>query len=388
MSGPRLPDDGAGRGSSRDNPDTVGFAEKLLALLDSGARVTSYKFATLLALIDCCLEYAGGDGLAPTSITTHQLAEKVLELYWPQADTFVPGTAAAAPVVLSQSNTGRAEIITLIRQAREGMRGPRARTLARLRSGDPDGYAALVAAVEWKLVEMPLPRLQRFGGQLDEFIFHISWDERIRKRAMTQDFDNRILLRPGAGDGLLRLAPLLRPLIQREWTREVARWNRSVVEEARLEEFLFGTARVPTTILLPELRDIQDNTCFYCGKKAVSPEVDHFLPWARHPDNGLENLVLADRTCNNDKRDQLAAADHVRRWSKRFVTGSRPHADLDRVERELGWERHPERTLGAARAMYLRLPADVQLWAGRKEFATADLGVLRACLGDPGDPAG
>lgn len=160
------------------------------------------------------------------------------------------------------------------------------------------------------------------------------------------------------------------------------------LEEARLKEFLFGTTRVPTTVLLPELRNIQDNTCFYCGKKAVSPEVDHFLPWARHPDNGLENLVLADRTCNNAKRDQLAAADHVRRWSRRFVTGSRPHADLDRVERELGWEHHPERTLGAARAMYLRLPADVQLWAGRQEFATADLRVLRACLGDPRDPAG
>jgi HNH endonuclease len=42
--------------------------------------------------------------------------------------------------------------------------------------------------------------------------------------------------------------------------------------------------------------------------------VDHFLPWARYPENGIENLVVTDPRCNNDKRDFLAAAEHVERW--------------------------------------------------------------------------
>jgi hypothetical protein len=36
--------------------------------------------------------------------------------------------------------------------------------------------------------------------------------------------------------------------------------------------------------------------------------VDHFIPWSRHADDGLDNLVAADARCNGQKRDFLAAA--------------------------------------------------------------------------------
>jgi len=43
-------------------------------------------------------------------------------------------------------------------------------------------------------------------------------------------------------------------------------------------------------------------------------QVDHFVPWARHPDDAIENLVVADGRCNGDMRAFLAAPDHVGRW--------------------------------------------------------------------------
>jgi len=37
------------------------------------------------------------------------------------------------------------------------------------------------------------------------------------------------------------------------------------------------------------------------------------LPWARFPDNGLANLVVADVHCNRQKSDRLAGPEFLRR---------------------------------------------------------------------------
>lgn len=62
--------------------DLVAFAERVLALLDQGTFVATYKYAVLLALMDLCPEGTQRDGAAPDCVTTRQLAEKVVELYW------------------------------------------------------------------------------------------------------------------------------------------------------------------------------------------------------------------------------------------------------------------------------------------------------------------
>lgn len=43
-------------------------AEKLLALLDSGRFTATYKFATLTALIDICVESVGETGAPPEAV--------------------------------------------------------------------------------------------------------------------------------------------------------------------------------------------------------------------------------------------------------------------------------------------------------------------------------
>ena len=61
------------------------------------------------------------------------------------------------------------------------------------------------------------------------------------------------------------------------------------------------------------LRPLQQDRCFYCSGllRRDSAEVDHFIAWARYPRDTAHNFVLAHRSCNNAKRDILAAERHV-----------------------------------------------------------------------------
>lgn len=358
---------------------TIAFGERLLTLLDLGSFTATYKYAVLLALIDLCLEQSDGAGGAPTVLTTRQLAHKTVELYWGHT---IPFISPAGEHILRQSTGGQAQILGLIARFREREVGDPFTTLAEARSRDPRAFQRLVEAVEWKLIEMPLPRLQMVGTRHEPFVYQIGWEVGvIRRAAGGPDFDNRIHLLHGAGDHLVRLAGLLRPLVQREWASMVARLNREMVEESRLEEFLFGTPRIRLDRVRAPLRDLQEGRCFYCEQLMSGPvEVDHFVPWTRYPDNGLDNLVLSDRRCNNAKRNFLPAVEHVERWRARSIPGSPSAEIIRRVEQDTGWERHPGRTLSVARAIYLRLPAHAKLWVAPDEFADADRAALASAL--------
>lgn len=247
----------------------------------------------------------------------------------------------------------------------------------------PPAFERVVDFVEWKLVEMPLPRLQTIGGQQDPFLYRIGWTDGVRRAPIadyqsgrTYDFDNRIRLFPGVAAQLVALNGLLRPLIQRQWAQDVARINR--LPEARLHAFLFGAARMPTRAIRTALVDLQHGRCFYCAQPVGGGrafDVDHFIPWSRHPDDGIENLVVADRSCNGHKRAHLAATAHVLRWVERNAGAQR--ADLDIIARDAGWESRPERTLGAASSIYLRLPDDFALWIGRDRFERPERAALQ-----------
>ena len=70
--------------------DPLLFAEKLLALLDSGRFSATYKFATLTALIDVCVESVDRTGTPARAVAARQVGRRVLELFWRHA---VPYTA-------------------------------------------------------------------------------------------------------------------------------------------------------------------------------------------------------------------------------------------------------------------------------------------------------
>ena len=365
------------------HPDggAIAFAERLLALLDEGSFTATYKYAVLLALTDLCLEHTSATGEAPSVLTTRQVAGKVLELYWPHT---VPYPEGGRPRVLRQNSAGQAEILTLIREFRERLDDDPLAPLARARTAAPAAFDRLLGNLEWKLIEMPLPRLQTVGAAEQVFIFHIGWDRSIRvaevrryQRGDAGAFDNRILLLPGVGEHFVRLNGVVRPLIHRHWTSLVARFNR--LEGSRLERFLFGAERTSLEPVRGPLVEQQGRRCFYCGDRlSARTEVDHFIPWSRYPDDALDNLVAAHFTCNGAKRDFLAAVPHLKRWRERLSS-----PDLGDLADATGWHRNPDTTLGVARAIYLRLPPEVPLWEGGGAFCPSDPAALAAALAAP-----
>ena len=348
--------------------DVIAFGERLLALLDQGSFVATYKYAVLLGLMDLCLEKTNRDGVAPDSVTTRQLAEKVLALYWPQTAEFRGRT-------LRQNCGEQARIVSDILGFRASLADP-SETLDRARSEAPGRFERLVQSVEWTLINMPLPKLQLVGGQPEQLIYRIAWDEENKpSRSIVRvyqrtggGFDNQIRFYQSVGDHLRILNGLLRPLVHRAWSAMVAQLND--LDESRLERFLFGLDRTQLAAVRPGLVELQHGQCFYCGARLPrEADVDHFIPWCRYPDNGIDNLVVADKKCNGAKKDFLAAAAHVGKWRGRNNVDSRSLAELARSEE---WESHPQDTLGVARGLYLRMPREARLWVSGSDFRPAD----------------
>ena len=349
----------------RPDRGALAFAENILGLLGDGSFTATYKYAVILGLMDLCLEQSGRSGAAPSMVTTRQLSQKVVELYWMHTLPFERGA------VLKQSSGGQAKILNLIDEFRTRHPGAASATSARAHRTEPIPFERLLRDVEWVLVEMPLPKLQRIGTELHPFIYQIGWSDDIRKRDFqAADFDNRILFVHQAGDHLVRLAGLIRPFVQREWADRVSRLNRNLVQRNQLENFLFGANRIALGPVCNELRELQNGRCFYCEDELRSTcEVDHFVPWSRYANNGIENLVLAHTKCNNAKRDHLAAAEHVEKWTKRIQRGA---VQLSTIAQRKSWESHPERSFSVAKSIYFRLPDDARLWREARDFVSVD----------------
>ncbi len=370
--------------------EAIVFAERILGLLHRGRRSSTYKFAVLLALIDLCLERSRSLGEPPDTLLTSELAEKVIELYWPQTARFAVGETSK---LLRQGGGRRgfgADIIEAIARFRTLASPEPSMTISRARLLRPVEWQGLLRFVEWKLIEMPLPRLQRAQEADERLLYEIDWDETVRRSDVSRaqrdgsgPFDNRVHLRPGVGLHLVRLSRLLRPLVHRMWAAMVAELND--LEDARLEAFLFGTSRVSLEPVRAPLQDLQDDRCFYCGARfgrrgGSAPHVDHFVPWSRYPDNGLDNLVVAHERCNCDKSDHLATVEHVGRWRARFDEEAPVSTALGRLAAELRWDRDARRTLSAARATYLHLAEGTLLWRFGSRFEPLDRLAMEAAL--------
>jgi 5-methylcytosine-specific restriction endonuclease McrA len=363
------------RSAKTSDDNAIAFAEKVFTLLDETRYTTTYKLAVLLGLMDLCLENTSTSGSPPDTLTTRQLAEKITEIYWPHT---LPFGSPRTSTVLKQATGGQAEILSYIDQFRCLLQDGSV-PLIKARVSNTAAYSKLLDQIEWKLIEMPLPRLQTVGTSVDPFIYQINWDQNIPYRDVIRyqrghgGFDNRILLKPRVGEFLVRLNGLLRPLIQRRWAAMVAALNQQ--EDSRLEHFLFGVERLDLSIARAPLWELQESRCFYCQgriREAKESHVDHFIPWSRYQENGLSNLVVADVKCNGNKSDFLAAVEHTEKWLDRFRGSSSTAADLETLSNRIRWDLSSERALSVARAIYLRLRSDSKLWRLGRQFVNAD----------------
>lgn len=279
--------------------EQIEFLVNLQRLLDEGLFVASYKFALLLALADLSVEHGDDSGVALV-VTTEVIAGKFVQYYWRQA---IPYPAARDAAILKQNAGQQAAILNIVRQAREQYGD--AITAVMNRATIWKGVVREVARV---VRVMPLWKLQTVGqGRLD-FLYE------------NTGTGPTIELRPGVAYCFRKFHGLISDLVRGAWVRYVRQQNLEIIGETTdLNEFLFGSERMPLAAVRPVLMDVQRGRCFYC-RAALTPantHVDHFIAWARYPVDLGHNFVLADSKCNGQKRDRLPAREHLAAWVER-----------------------------------------------------------------------
>ena len=60
--------------------DPLALGQRVVAILEMGRRTATYKLATLMALMDHCLEHLPDDPQDEIVLPVRQLAERVLEI--------------------------------------------------------------------------------------------------------------------------------------------------------------------------------------------------------------------------------------------------------------------------------------------------------------------
>ncbi|ADW68074.1 HNH endonuclease [Granulicella tundricola] len=276
----------------------IKFLTNLQRLLAEGSFTATYKYALLAALADLSVEH-GDDSGEPLVFSLFAIAEKLVEYYWRHATPYAGGQETR---VLQQSTGSQARIIRLVSEARQS-HGVSLASMMRL----PGAWNALVRSVVPTLREQPLWRLQVVGLETLDFLYG---------RSGTKDIE----LRHGIAYCFRQFFTLVQDLVRAAWLRDVRRLNGEFIgEPTDLRDFLFGAERSALTAAKPVLMELQDGRCFYCAGALIEvrAEVDHFIPWSRYPADLVHNLVLADRRCNSKKRDRIAHADHLDRWTDR-----------------------------------------------------------------------
>ena len=336
--------------------------EQLLRVLDEGQRTGTYKLALLTALINAA-------SLSPEepTLSTRIIAELLLELYFPQFRKYM--TIDGNEYQLRQLTNQNSEFERSISSFVAKVSSAGINTLWRAKQTFPADYEQAVESIEFVFVRNPLPRLQQIGNQNTEFLYSIKWAYDTKLNAIRNLGIDYITWAPGVREKLIVLGPLLRPLIQMYWTRDVSKWSGIQSEDAALADHLFGTDRVQFPAGLRDgLIELQQGKCFYCTSELkAARQVDHFIAWSRWPNDAIENLVVADR-CNTYKSDALAAFSHLTRWRNRNLDF---RIELEQIASQCNWLSNLDRTLAISENTYDHLNPNTLLWLSKDEFVPA-----------------
>ncbi len=154
--------------------------------------------------------------------------------------------------------------------------------------------------------------------------------------------------------------------------RHVASWFDATPEEKRAIDdlvdqgkALLDQASTTSSYKYAVLLSLMDLVLEKTDQKGLPPEA--VIPWSRQPNDGLANLVLADKKCNRKKRAYLASCDHVAAWLKRNGDPSSKD-DLKEIARRYRWELGLESSLGVASSIYLHLRPKMVLWKQEEDF--------------------
>lgn len=359
-------------------PDPLLLGQRVVAILETGQRDATYKLATLMALIDHCIENLPEHPEDALRVPLPELAHRVLALYWPQVRPFQGQE-------LRQRRTGSiARIPDAARSLREAAgAGDRGLSLESAMLRAPAQYRRAIAKINLAMAKQPLPRLQKLPGSpvSDPFLYDDSFlGENVSMRQL-EAHGNAITLRPGVAFALARLAGLLKPALEIMWVEDVRQMNKFLDDEVpNVAGHLFGRERISLTRVREAFRETFGPHCFYClAHLSAGNPVDHVLPWSLVGIDGLANLVLACARCNGDKSGSLPAVAIVGRVLER------DEQVLEEIAREIEWPTQRARLVAAARGIFRGQPDGVAMWAGYHRTARFDIAFMPEWMRAPQD---
>ena len=348
-----------------DAADPLLLGQRVVAILETGLRTATYKLATLMALIEHCIENLPGHPSDALQVPIPDLAHRVLEIYWHQIRPFDGHE-------LRQSTQPRARILMATNKLREAASVRRTGgsvDIARIRA--PAAYERAIDEITLCLARQPLHRLQKLPGSStsDPFLYDDSFLNDHVARSTLRAHGDTIGLKPGVAHGLARLAGLLKPALEIMWVDDVRRMNKFLdAEVPDVAGHLFGRERAALAAVREPFKDAFGPHCFYCGTHLpANNPIDHVLPWSLVGIDGLANLVLACARCNGDKSGALPAVAIVDRVL------DRERRALERIAAEIAWPTQHDRVVAAARGIYRGQPTGMPTWSGYKRSERLDI---------------
>jgi len=345
--------------------DPLLLGQRVVAVLETGLRTATYKLATLMALIEHCIENLPAQSGDPLAVPIPELAHRVLEIYWQQVRPFDGHE-------LRQSTQPRARILIATNHLRVAAGigpGGSAVDIARLRA--PEAYRQSIDEITLCLAQQPLHRLQKLPGPAasDPFLYDDSFLHDQVSRSTLRAHGDAIELRPGVAHGLARLAGLLKPALEIMWVEDVRRMNKFLdAQVPDVAGHLFGRERTALAALRAPFKEAFRPHCFCCGTHLPADNpIDHVLPWSLVGIDGLSNLVLACTRCNGDKSGALPAIGIVDRVLER------DRDVLEDLAAELQWPTQHGRVIAAARGIYRGQPTGVPTWSGYRSSERLDI---------------
>jgi hypothetical protein len=339
-----------------DAADPLVLGQRVVAILETGLRTATYKLATLMALIEHCIENMPERSEDALRVPIPDLAHRVLEIYWRQVRPFDGHE-------LRQSTQPRARILAATNELR-ATAGYGVGSVDAARMRVPAAYDRAIDDVVLCLAQQPLHRLQKLPGAStsDQFLYEDSFLHDHVSRSTLRAHGDAIELKPGVAQGLARLAGLLKPALEIMWVDDVRRMNKFLdAQVPDVAGHLFGRERAALAAVRQPFKEAFGPHCFYC-RTHLPPDnpIDHVLPWSLVGIDGLSNLVLACTRCNGDKSGALPAVTIVDQVL------ARERDVLEQIALDLLWPTQHERVVAAARGMYRGQPAGVPTWSGYK----------------------
>ncbi len=290
----------------------LAFLAKLQRLFAEGDFTATYKFALLISFAELAVEHGVDDG-AELTLSTRQISERFVYLYWQHATPYGTGRVGSQPGVLVQNLGVQAAILNAIAEFRASISASSA-----LQASGLPSYGSLLSKVASVVSAQPLKYLQNFAGVTDTFLY-----ERQSRGSVT--------LKPGVSYCLRRFYALVEQMARTRWVAHIKanRRNHPILGEADdLEDFLFSSSRQSLAVISTQLRKLDGSRCFYCGEGLTDIDVDHFVPFSLYSRDLAANFVLAHPVCNRSKSASLAARPHLERWLERLVLKEQQLAEI------------------------------------------------------------